>query len=220
MTLQVEDGGYSMEHVHHLLEPVPHGEGRDYPFFEPEELKDFGMIWAPRFSAMQAWSMAIFSDCSEVRMTQRCVNQPCFLPISMDEQILDMCAKEGRLIVTISNKDAKVLYSVLFRPKESLFDMTGLLDCISGVFDEDFIAKVRDMEGDLIGISMRSFAVKLLRLVKSLNGVRPKQSAIRRGSYGNTLGSQATPSGSAVTPRATPPVLKGRSPLPSRAASR
>lgn len=30
-------------------------------------------------------------------------------------------------------------------PNESLFDISGLLDSITGVFDDDFIAKVQDM---------------------------------------------------------------------------
>lgn len=44
----MEEVGYNMEHVRHILKPIPLVEGSDYFFFEPEELKDFGMLWVPR----------------------------------------------------------------------------------------------------------------------------------------------------------------------------
>lgn len=61
---------------------------------------------------------------------------------------------------------------------------------------------------------------KLMRLVKSLNGIRPKQYALRWGSFGNTLGFQATPSASTVISRATPWILEGRTLPPASAPTR
>lgn len=198
--MQMKQQSYNMDHVHHILEPVPDFMDSETPLINPNEIKDFEMLWSPRYSAMEAWSLAVSPNSSEVRMTQRKRNQQCFLPISVDEEVLDICTKEGRLFITITDSNLVVLYSVLFCQNESLFDISGLLDSIVGEFDDDFIAKVRELGNELKNVSMHTFALKVMRLYKSLNGVRPKTSDIRRASLGTTFGTQMTPSASTVTP--------------------
>lgn len=58
-----------MDHVHHLFELVLEGEDKDYSFMGRDKKKDFGMLWSSRYIAMEAWSLAVSQNGSEVRMT-------------------------------------------------------------------------------------------------------------------------------------------------------
>lgn len=131
-----------------------------------------------------------------------------------------MCAKEEMLFLTILDFNTLILNFVIFRPNETPFDMAGLLESVLGIFNDDFIAKVRDILSELKDVWKRTLVVKLMRLAKCLNDVRPKHSVLQQVSLWNTVGSQATLWASTVMPRATPLILEGKSPLPALAPSR
>lgn len=208
-----------MDHVLHILDRVFEGLDCNYPLLSEQEKKEFGTLRAPKYSAFVSWSMMITPDSSGVLMTQQCGNQHGFLPISMDERIQEINDKDNRLIVTIGNEEQDVLYSVIFCPGENLFDISGLIPTLIGVFDKDFVTKSADMDLSP-GLSVSKVALRLTRLIHNISGKRPDRRHLQRGVGDPAGASEVTLTASTVTPRDRPSDSTRRRAVPAPAPSR